>query len=167
MPKKTIILGIDPGLADTGFGIIEKQGASLSALDFGSVKTDSANDTETRLLEIYQNLNQLIKKYKPQKVAIEKLFFAKNIKTALDVGQSRGVAILAAGNNKLKIAEFTPLQVKQAITSYGKADKKQVQQMVKIILNLKNPPKSDDAADALAVAICYANYLSASLPEKK
>ena len=167
MLKKTVIMGIDPGLADTGFGIIEKQGKNLTVLDFGSIKTSSDGATEDRLKEIYKNLNQLIKKYRPEKIAIEKLFFSKNVKTALAVGQARGVAILAAGNNRLKIAEFTPLQVKQAITSYGKADKKQIQQMVKIILNLKSPIKSDDAADALAIAICYAHSFLENLPKKK
>ena len=167
MLKKIIIMGIDPGLADTGFGIIEKQDRNLTVLDFGSIKTGSELGTEDRLKEIYKNLNQLIKKYRPEKIAIEKLFFSKNVKTALAVGQARGVAILAASHNHLKIAEFTPLQVKQAVTSYGKADKKQIQQMVKVILNLKSPIKSDDAADALAIAICYAHSFSTITTKKR
>lgn len=152
-------MGIDPGLADTGFGFIEKDGSKLKVIDFGVVKTKATQDTESRLKEIYDELLFLIKKYKPTQVAIEKLFFCKNVKTAIAVGQARGVAILAISNCKLKIKEFTPLQVKQAATGYGKADKRQIKEMVKIILGLKTLPKSDDAADALAIAICQANSL--------
>lgn len=159
MPNKTIIMGIDPGLADTGFGFIEKDGTSLKVIDFGAIKTKADQDIESRLKELYDELLFLIKKYKPTQVAIEKLFFCKNVKTAIVVGQARGVAVLAVSNCNLKIKEFTPLQVKQAATGYGKADKRQIKEMVKIILNLKTLPKSDDAADALAIAICQANSL--------
>jgi crossover junction endodeoxyribonuclease RuvC len=151
------ILGIDPGLADTGFGVIEKNGNELNVLSFGVIKTKAQQPTEQRLIEIEEGLEKIIKKYQPQIIGVEKLFFCKNVKTALAVGQARGVVVLVAGKNCLKLHEFTPLQVKQALTSYGKADKNQIQQMVKVILKLKNIPKPDDAADALAIAICCAN----------
>jgi len=157
--KQTIILGIDPGLADTGFGVIEKKGNILKMIDYGCIKTSAQTAPEKRLLEIHNDLNKLIKKYRPEIMGVEKLFFCKNVKTALSVGQARGIIILAGGKNKLTIKEFTPLQVKQGLTTYGKASKNQVQQMVKVVLNLKNIPKSDDAADALAVAICCANSI--------
>ncbi|MFA6215735.1 MAG: crossover junction endodeoxyribonuclease RuvC [Patescibacteria group bacterium] len=154
-----IILGIDPGLADTGFGIIEKLGSKLKMIDYGSIKTKAGEKSEQRLKEISESLNRLIKKYRPETMAVEKLFFCKNVKTAIAVGQARGVVILAAGQNQLKVVEFTPLQIKLALTSYGKASKKQVQQMVKIVLSLKQIPKPDDAADALAAAICCAHSI--------
>ena len=157
-PKTSIlILGIDPGLADTGFGVIEKQGNILKAIDYGCIKTKAKTATEIRLTEIDQTLDQLIKKHRPDIIAVEQLFFCKNVKTALAVGQARGVIMLGAGKNKLKVYEFTPLQIKLALTGYGQASKEQVQDMVKIILNLKIAPKPDDAADALAAAICCAH----------
>ena len=150
-------MGIDPGLADTGFGIIKKTGAQLIAVDFGCIKTKAGQPDKQRLAEIYQSLSQLIKKYRPDIVAVEKLFFCKNVKTAIAVGQARGVILLTVGENNLPLAEFTPLQVKQALTGYGQATKAQVKQMVKTIFRLAVLPKSDDAADALAVAVCCAN----------
>jgi len=158
-----VILGIDPGLADTGFGIIIKRGNKLEAVNFGTIKTAAKIPLETRLNQIYDELNKVIKKYKPDVIGIEQLFFCKNAKTALIVGHARGVVMLAAGRNKIKIREFTPLQVKQGLTSYGKASKNQIQQMVKIILNLKQIPKPDDAADALAIAICCTHHLNPGL----
>ena len=158
--KTAIILGIDPGLADTGFGLIKKDGSRLTLIDCGSIKTKAKTPTEVRLMEIYQSLGKLIKKYKPDIIAVEKLFFCKNVKTALAVGQARGVIMLVAGQNKLLVEEFTPLQIKLALTGYGQASKKQVEQMVKTILGLKTPLKSDDAADALATAICCTNSIS-------
>jgi len=160
MPKfkqPITILGIDPGLADTGFGLITKEGSKLKMVDFGTIKTKAKVPMERRLEEIYQSLTRLIKKYRPKLIGIEQLFFCKNVKTAMAVGQARGVILLVAGQNNLPIMEFTPLQVKMALTSYGQADKTQVQQMVKIVLGLKETPKPDDAADALAIAICCAN----------
>jgi crossover junction endodeoxyribonuclease RuvC len=153
-----IILGIDPGLADTGFGIIKKEkNNQLISLAYGSIKTKSGQDLASRLEIINRELDKIIKKYKPDAIGIEKLFFCKNAKSALAVGQARGVVMLTAQKNRLPISEFTPLQVKQAVSAYGKATKTQVQKMVKLILNLKEVPKPDDAADALAVAICAAN----------
>ena len=152
------ILGIDPGLADTGYGIIEKDNRGrLICQEYGVVKTSAGKNMEERLETINKNLNKIIKKYKPKLIAVEELFFCKNVKTALLVGQARGVILLTARQNKIPTVEFTPLQVKQAVSSYGQAGKIQVQKMVKILLGLKELPKPDDAADALAIAICAAN----------
>lgn len=155
-----IILGIDPGIADTGFGVIEKQAnGKLACLEYGSIKTKAGVEMSARLEELAVGLDEIMKKYRPEIMSIEELFFCNNVKTALIVGQARGVALLTARQNKITIKEFTPLQVKQAVSSYGKADKGQVQRMVKMLLNLKEIPKPDDAADALAVAMCGSNSL--------
>lgn len=156
-PKTITILGIDPGLANVGFGVIEKTGSQLTMIDFGCIKTKAGRSDQSRLNEINTGLNEIINKYRPSAMAVEKLFFCKNVKTAIAVSQARGVIILAAGLHGLDLGEFTPLQVKQALTNYGRASKQQIKIMVKVILNLATLPKSDDAADALAVAICYAN----------
>jgi len=155
--KKKIILGVDPGVADTGFGVIEEKLGKLICHDYGSIKTKAKLDFPQRLKIIYQELNKIIDKYQPQIISIEKLFFCKNIKTAIDVAQARGIVLLTAIQHNLVIKEFTPLQIKQAVTTHGQADKKQIQKMVKLILNLKNIPNQDDAADALAAAICGSN----------
>ena len=157
MTNKSTILGIDPGLADTGFGIITNQSGKLTCLDYGSIKTDSKTDLIDRLDIIHKKLTGLIKKYRPELIAVEQIFFCKNVKTALLVGQARGVILLTSKQTDLIIKEFTPLQIKQAVSGYGRASKEQVQKMVKLILNLKEIPKPDDAADALAIAICAAN----------
>jgi len=155
--NKKIILGIDPGIADTGWGIIEKHGQKITMVDCGSIKTPAKTEFIKRLKTLHQELHDIIKKYKPDAVSVEELFFCKNVKTALVVGQARGVVLMTIAQNNLPIFEYTPLQVKQALTSYGKADKKQVGQMVKVMLNLKTIPKPDDAADALAIAITCCN----------
>ena len=155
--KNFTILGIDPGLATTGFGIIKTEAGQIKHINHGTIDTPAKTELSKRLVTIYKKTDELIKKYKPDLIAVEELFFCKNVKTALKVGHARGVVLMAAEQNKLIIHEYTPLQVKQAITSYGRADKKQVQEMVKIILSLKTIPKPDDAADALAIAICCAN----------
>lgn len=150
-------MGIDPGIADTGFGIIARQENKLTCLGYGSIKTSAKLNLADRLEIINSELSKIIKKYKPNLIAIEELFFCNNAKTALAVGQARGVAVLTAKLNKIKSVEFTPYQVKQAVSTYGHAKKDQVQRMVKLILNLKELPKPDDAADALAIAICAVN----------
>lgn len=155
----SIIMGIDPGIADTGVGVIKKEGAKLTCLDYLSIKTGAREPLAERLDELNRELDKLMKKYRPDLAATEELFFCKNVKTALIVGQARGVILLTARQNGLKLEEFTPLQVKQAVSSYGKADKLQVQKMVKLLLNLEELPKPDDAADALAIAICAANSI--------
>jgi len=154
-----IIIGIDPGIADTGFGVIKKdEKGNLSCLDYGSIKTEAKTDMPDRLDILSGELTEKIKKYNPDLISVEQLFFCKNVKTALVVGQARGVVLLTARQNKVAVNEFTPLQIKQAVSSYGQASKGQVQKMVKLLLNLKEIPKPDDAADALAVAICAANF---------
>ncbi len=152
-----IILGIDPGFARTGFGVIEEKNKNLRVLDYGCISTSAGLIFEKRLKKIREGIADLIKKYHPEICAVEKLFFCKNAKTAIDVGQARGVVVLTAAEKKLEIREFTPLQVKQFITGYGKAEKQQIQKMVKILLDLKEIPKPDDAADALALAIVGSN----------
>lgn len=149
-----IILGIDPGLADTGYGIIEKSRDNYKYIACGSIKTSSQKNIAARLLDLRAQLARIIKKHKPAVAAVEELFFAKNAKTAIAVAQARGVIILTTALAGLPVREFTPLQVKLALTGYGRADKNQIQQMVKNILRLKSAPRPDDAADALAVAIC-------------
>jgi len=154
-----LILGIDPGIADTGFGVIKNENNKLTCLAYGSIKTSAKLALPDRLEILNLELTKLIKKYQPDLISIEELFFCKNVKTALIVGQARGVIVLTAKQNKIPAVEFTPLQVKQAVSTYGRAGKEQVQKMVKLILNLKELPKPDDAADALAIAICATNSL--------
>jgi len=155
--KEQIILGIDPGIADTGYGVIKKQGQKLVCLTCGSIKTPAKTDLTKRLLSLHKELTKIIKKYQPDKVAVEELFFAKNVKTALTVGQARGVVLLTLAEHNLPLFEYKPSQVKQALTSYGAADKRQVGLMVKLMLNLKSLPRPDDATDALAIAITCAH----------
>jgi len=152
-----IILGVDPGIADTGYGLIKDEGGKLTCLGYGSIKTKAGEDLTSRLLLLNRELDIIIKKYKPDLAAIEQLFFNKNVRTALIVGQARGVALLTLKQNNLPVLDFTPAQVKQAVSAYGQAPKKQVQKMVKLILNLSALPQPDDAADALAAAICAVN----------
>jgi crossover junction endodeoxyribonuclease RuvC len=151
-----ITLGIDPGIALTGFGIIEeKHDGSLHVMDYGVIRTSAEFPQADRLVYLYQRIKTLILLHQPDMGAVEKLFFERNVRTALNVGQARGVALLVMAESKLKIGEYTPLEVKQAVAGYGGADKNQVQQMVKTILGLEALPRPDDAADALAVAICH------------
>lgn len=154
-----IILGIDPGMARCGFGIVEKKGNAVKYLSAGVIESLSSYTQSKRLEIIYNGIKKIIKRYKPDIIAIESLFFSKNAKTALRVGEARGVILLAAQLQKIKIMEFTPLQVKISITGYGFAEKHQVQKMVKMLLGLKEIPKPDDAADAIAIAICCINNL--------
>lgn len=152
-----IILGIDPGIADTGYGLILAKGNQLKCLAYGSIKTASGLALETRLEILHRELDKIIKKYKPTQAGIEKLFFSKNVKTALIVGQARGVILLNLKQNKIPVSEVSPSQVKQGIATYGQASKTQVQKMIKLILKLDELPQPDDAADALAVAISILN----------
>lgn len=154
-----IILGIDPGTATTGYGFINKISHKLEFIDYGCIITSPKHSTAERLVKLEKDLIKLIKKYKPEQIAIEDIFFFKNLKTAVKVSQARGVILSASCKMKIPIYEYTPLQIKQAVTSYGQADKNQVQQMTKLILNLKKIPKPDDAADALAASICCANSI--------
>lgn len=152
-----IILGLDPGIADTGYGVICDDHGKITCLTYGSIKTSSKKDLSSRLELLFSELDKIIKKYKPEVSAVEQLFFSKNVKTALIVGQARGVILLALKQNNISFFEFTPGQVKQAVSCYGAANKAQVQKMVKVLLGLKEIPKPDDAADALAIAMCALN----------
>ncbi len=150
-----IILGIDPGIATVGYSVIECIGNKYNPLDYGVITTPPDMIFPERLAKINREIVKLIREYKPEDLAIEELFFNKNVKTAIMVAQARGVEVLSCVNEGLNIYEYTPLQIKQAVTGYGRADKNQIQQMVKILLNLKEIPKPDDAADAVAVALCH------------
>jgi crossover junction endodeoxyribonuclease RuvC len=155
-----VILGIDPGIADTGYGLIEKgKGGKIIPLAYGSIKTKAGLPVAERLEILHDELEKIIQKYQPALAAVEELFFYNNAKTAIVVGEARGVILLTCRKNKLPIVELTPLQVKQTISGFGGADKKQVQKMVKLLLGLKEIPKPDDAADALAIAISSINGL--------
>ncbi|WP_024831651.1 crossover junction endodeoxyribonuclease RuvC [Ruminiclostridium josui] len=152
-----IIMGIDPGFAITGYGVVKYERNKFSVLDYSAITTGASMKFSDRLLVLYNELERLINEFRPDAISIEELFFNKNIKTALTVGHGRGVAVLAAAKSGIDIFEYTPLQVKQSVVGYGRAEKAQIQQMVKAILNLPAIPKPDDVADALAVAICHGN----------
>lgn len=150
-----IVLGIDPGLATTGYGILSGTESHMKPLGFGSIITPSDWAISRRLQAIYQQVLGIIEQYQPSEIAVEELFFSRNVTTALVVGQARGVILLAAQQKILTLMEYKPMEVKLAVTGYGRAEKKQVQQMVKILLGLAEVPKPDDTADALAIAICH------------
>lgn len=149
------ILGIDPGYAIMGWSILDMKGNRFEAVDYGSITTDAGVPMPLRLQHLYSELCAIIEKYRPEEAAIEELFFNNNAKTVIHVGEARGIAVLACANGGLAISEYTPLQIKQALVGYGRADKKQVQNMVKTILHLDAVPKPDDTADAVAAAICH------------
>jgi len=152
-----IVLGIDPGYAIVGYGVVDYHNNKFTVLDYGTITTDSGMDFNRRLEIIYDESVDIIHKWHPEAMAIEQLFFTTNQKTAISVAQARGVLLLAAQQNHLFIREYTPLQVKLAVVGYGKAVKHQVMEMTRILLNLEKIPKPDDAADALAIAICHAH----------
>jgi crossover junction endodeoxyribonuclease RuvC len=151
------IIGIDPGTGILGFGVIDVSGQKIQLVDAGVIRTPVKEDDAVRLETIFQELTDIIVATKPQIMSVEKLFFARNVTTAMTVSQARGVVLLCARLAGLQIFEYTPMQIKQAITGYGKADKKQMQEMVRVLLKLKEIPKPDDAADALAAALTYAS----------
>jgi len=151
-----MVIGIDPGIATTGYGFVKDyDDGSLELVDYGIITTSPKLKLVNRLIELFHQLNALMLLHHPQSGAVEKLFFQRNVKTAMNVGHARGVAILVLGQASIKVSEYTPLEIKQAVTGYGNADKKQIQEMVRVLLNLKKVPYPDDAADALAVAICH------------
>lgn len=160
-----IILGIDPGYAIVGWGVIDYTANRFSVVDYGAVTTDAGTPFNRRLEMVYDGVEEIIKKYRPEALAIEKLFYNTNAKTVIDVAQARGVINLSAVKNGVEIFEYTPLQVKQSVVGYGRAEKKQVQEMTRVILKLEKIPKPDDTADALAMAICHA-HASGSLMGK-
>ena len=152
-----IILGIDPGIAIVGWGVIEYNASHFTVLGYGALETPAGMDTEERLSLIYDGIGKLIDTYKPDCMAVEELFFNTNQTTAIRVAEARGVIITRAFRKGVKVSEYTPLQVKQAVVGYGRAEKKQVITMVTMLLGLKKPPKPDDTADALAIAVCHAH----------
>lgn len=152
-----IILGIDPGLTNTGWGVVERRGAKLACVAYGCVTTDPAEETSRRLKHVHDEIVAVIGRHEPVAMAIETLFFNANVRTAFATGQARGAALLAAAHSDLEIGEYGPSEVKLAVVGSGTADKKQVQYMVRAILGLAEEPKPDHAADALALAICHAN----------
>ena len=153
------ILGIDPGIAIVGYGVVDKEGNRYKTIAYDAVTTRAHTPLEERLEKVYKGVDEIIKTYKPDAMSIEELFFNNNAKTALTVGQARGVIILAAVQNNVPVYEYTPLQVKQALTGYGRASKVQIQQMMKSMLGLSEVPKPDDVADALAIAVCHGNSM--------
>ncbi|MDD4179228.1 MAG: crossover junction endodeoxyribonuclease RuvC [Candidatus Margulisbacteria bacterium] len=152
-----LTLGIDPGTAITGYGLVRQQGDKLVHVSCGCIITTPKDSPQARLAKIYHEVKEIIAKYNPNIIAIERLYFGENTKTAMAVGQARGLSLLAAAEGKVPVYEYTPLEVKLALTGYGRAEKKQIQQMVRILLKLPDVPKPDDAADALAIAICHLN----------
>ncbi len=152
-----IILGVDPGTAITGYGVVQSDDDGLRMITYGAITTPSDWQMPQRLQHIYAELVTLIRQHQPTDAVVEKLFFSKNVRTALSVGQARGVALLAAAQAGLTLHEYTPLEIKQAVVGYGRAEKTQIQQMVKLLLQLDHAPQPDDAADALAIAICHAH----------
>jgi crossover junction endodeoxyribonuclease RuvC len=154
-PNERITLGIDPGLAIVGYAVVAAKGSELSMVACDVITTPAGSPVSQRLQVIYKRLSEVIATYQPHEAAMEELFFAKNARTAITVGQARGVAMLALANGGLSIAEYTPMQVKQAVTGYGGAKKEQIGEMVRILLHLKAVPRPDDAADAAAIAICH------------
>ncbi|HZK43968.1 MAG TPA: crossover junction endodeoxyribonuclease RuvC [Syntrophomonadaceae bacterium] len=150
-----LVLGIDPGTAKTGYGLVKHEAGQLTIVDYGIISTKANTDMALRLCKINKELNELIKKYSPDAVAVEEVFIQKNTKTVITVAQGRGVILMTAASSGIEVAEYTPLQVKQSVVGYGRADKKQVQFMVQKILKMTEIPKPDDAADALAIAICH------------
>jgi len=153
--NENLVLGVDPGTAITGYGLVWGEGDNLRLVDYGAITTSSDESQPQRLQEIYRQLTALIQERQPAVAAVEKLFFSRNVRTALSVVQARGVALLAIANAEIAVHEYTPLEVKQAVVGYGRATKEQVQEMVKVLLGLDSVPQPDDAADAIAVAICH------------
>jgi len=155
-----IVLGIDPGTARLGYGLVDRQGSKLTMLDYGCIETTKDRPLEQRLLLIHEGITDLIETHRPEAVGVERLFFNKNTQTAMAVGQARGVVLLTAAQHGLPIYEYGPHEVKLAVTGYGRAPKDQVQRMVQLVLSMQQIPKPDDAADALAVAVCTAHAIT-------
>jgi crossover junction endodeoxyribonuclease RuvC len=152
------ILGIDPGTATTGYGVVDAVDGRLTAVTYGTIATSAKDNMPQRLQSIYQQINELLRQFRPDSAGIEEVFFGRNITTAITVGQARGVLILALANAGLPIGEYSPPKIKESVTGYGKADKAQVQMMIRNLLNLEETPRPDDAADGLAVAITHYHY---------
>ena len=154
---RMLVLGIDPGIAIVGWGVISYEGSRFRPVAYGSVQTKAGVPVEERLAHIYDSLSAIIEKYKPDAVAVEELFFSSNVTTGIVVAEARGVILLCAHQHHVDVFEYTPMQVKQAVVGYGKAEKRQVMAMITLLLGLEAPPKPDDTADALAIAVCHAH----------
>ena len=152
-----IVIGIDPGLATVGFGVIRKEGDGIMPVSYGCIRTPAEKQTPERLMDIYTEINALFEKYKPDVIAIERLFFSKNVTNAMSVSEARGVIFLAAQQKNIPVFEYTPNRIKQAVTGSGRADKRQMQEMIKRLLGLDEIPQPDDAADGLSIALCHIN----------
>lgn len=152
-----IVLGIDPGYAIVGYGVLRYEKSRFTVLEYGTITTPKEMPFSERLVQIYHSMNTLLERFSPDSLAVEKLYFNTNTTTAIDVSQARGVIMLTAQLKEIPLYEYTPLQVKQSVTGYGRAEKKQVQEMTRMLLNLEKIPRPDDAADALAMAICHAH----------
>lgn len=157
LPRARVILGLDPGTASTGYGVISMEGNRLRTIEYGVLETAAALPPEKRLERIFDGVDEVLRRHRPEATAIESLFFNANVRSALAVGQARGVCMLACSRGQCEVFEYTPLEVKQAVVGYGKAGKEQVMEMVRALLGLAEAPRPDHAADALAVAICHAN----------
>lgn len=155
-----LALGIDPGTAICGYGLVDMQGSRLKAVEYGAILTSSKMQPQDRLLKIHTELTDIIQKYRPDVMGVEQLFFNRNVTTAIPVGQARGIVLLTAAQNNIELVERTPLQIKQSVVGYGRASKEQIIYMVTKILHLPEPPKPDDVADALAVAICTTHCMN-------
>lgn len=156
-PNASVILGIDPGTAITGYGVVSEAEGGPRALAYGVIRTPAKQELALRLVTIYAEINTLLDKHQPDAVAVEEVFFSKNARTALSVGHARGVVLLAVAQRDIPLFHYKPTQVKQAVTGYGGADKRQIQEMMKMLLGLDDIPRPDDAADALAIALCHLN----------
>jgi len=154
-----IVIGIDPGLATVGFGVIRNEKDIITPVSYGCIRTSAEKQAAERLLEIYSEISTLFEKYSPEVIAVERLFFNKNVTNAMGVSEARGVIFLAAQQKNIPVFEYTPLQVKQAITGSGRADKKQMQEMIRRLLNLDEIPRPDDAADGLSIALCHIHII--------
>ena len=154
-----IVIGIDPGLATVGFGVLRKEEKTITPVSYGCIRTSAEKHTSERLVEIYNEINALFEKYSPEAVAVERLFFNKNVTNAMSVSEARGVIFLAVQQKNIPVFEYTPNQIKQAITGSGRADKRQMQEMIKRLLNLDEVPRPDDAADGLSIALCHINIM--------
>lgn len=164
---RVVILAIDPGVASTGWAAVFYRGGRFKTLDYGCIRTKADLPRPLRLRQIYDEIIRLVRRYQPDEMVMEQLFFNTNVRTAMAVGQAEGVILLAAAKSKLPVTEYTPLQVKQAVVGYGRAQKQQVQEMVKTLLTLKELPRPDDAADALALAICHGHCLELERKKRK
>jgi len=163
--KGRVVLGIDPGLARMGYGVVVQEGGRMTAGEYGTLTTEAHTALEKRLVVLFEKLGRVLKKVKPEVVAMEELFFTRNVKTGIAVGQARGVALLACGLAGVPVYEYRPMEIKQAVAGHGNADKEQVQRMVKLLLGLKEVPKPDDTADALAIAITHTQCSGTQLSE--